>query len=169
MNANLNKIHRWGYDSYSYDEIWDYIEENDPEQIENDIWGYFSDAQSWNDIDFVLGIAIYRIRTGVVLKDKTLRKLREIIDDILERSPFEEWKDKNKRIIKLQHERRIINALLKKMDFKFGEIIPRKFIIDLDILSNIFCPDIGRSFILDFISEIIFRSSFVKNASPNTS
>jgi len=125
VNVNVNKINRWGYDSYSYDEIWDYIEENDPEQIENDIWGYFSDAQSWNDIDFVLGIAIYRIRTGVVLKDKTLRKLREIIDNILERSPFEEWEDKNKRIIKLQHERRIINALLKKMDFKFGEIIPR--------------------------------------------
>ena len=121
----MNKIDRWGYDSYSYDEIWDYIEENNPKQIENDIWGHFSDAQSWNDIDFVLGIAIYRIRTGVVLQDKTLRKLREIIDDILERSPFEEWDDKNKRIIKLQHERRIINAILKKIDFKFGEIIPK--------------------------------------------
>ena len=129
-NQNMNKIDRWGYDSYSYDEIWDYIEENDPEQTENDIWGYLSDAQSWTDIDFVLGIAIYRIRTGVILKDKTLRKLRETIDDILERSPFEEWEDKNKRIIKIQHERRIINALLKKMEFKFGEIIPRPMIAD---------------------------------------
>jgi hypothetical protein len=53
-----------------------------------------------------------------------------VIDDILKRSPFPGWDDKNKRIIKLQHERRIINAVLKKMEFKFGGIIPPPMIAD---------------------------------------
>ena len=70
-----------------------------------------------------MGIAIYRIRSGVVLKDDTLRKLREVIDDILERSPFPGWDDKNKRIIKLGHERKIINAVLKGRKYTFGELI----------------------------------------------
>lgn len=115
--------YRWGYDSYCYDEVWDYVAENSPKTIDSDIKGYLSDVVSWNDLDFVLGIAMHRIRSGVVLKDETLRKLREVIDDILGRSPLEGWDDKNKRIIKLQHERRIINAVLKKMDLKFGELI----------------------------------------------
>ena len=120
MNGNINN-YRWGYDSYCYDEVWDYIAENSPKTIEDDIKEYLSDVISWNDLDFVLGIAMYRIRSGVVLKDEILRKLREVIDDILARSPFSGWDDKNKRIIKLSHERRIINAVLKKMDLKFGE------------------------------------------------
>ena len=122
--------YRWGYDSYRFDEVWDYIAENSPKNIDNDIRGYLSDVVAWNDLDFVLGIAMHRIRSGVVLKDNTLRKLREVIDDILERSPFPGWEDKNKRIIKLQHERRIINAVLKKMEFKFGGIIPPPMIAD---------------------------------------
>jgi hypothetical protein len=122
--------YRWGYDSYCYDEVWDYVGENSPKTIDYDIKGYLSDVIGWNDLDFVLGIAMHRIRSGVVLKDKTLRKLREVIDDILTRSPFSEWDDKNKRIIKLGHERRIINAVLKKMDFKFGELIPPPIISD---------------------------------------
>jgi hypothetical protein len=122
--------YRWGYDSYCYDEVWDYVGENSPKQIDDDIKGYLSDVISWNDLDFVLGIAMYRIRSGIVLRDETLRKLREIIDDILTRSPIEGWDDKNKRIIKLQHERRIINAILKKMDLKFGELIQPPMIID---------------------------------------
>ncbi len=122
--------YRWGYDSYRYDEVWDYISENNPKMIDDDIKGYLSDVVSWNDLDFVLGIAMHRIRSGIMLKDKTLRKLREVIDDILERSPFHGWIDKNKRIIKLQHERRIINAILKRMIFKFGEIIPPPMIAD---------------------------------------
>ena len=112
--------YRWGYDSHCYDEVWDYVEENSPKQIDDDIRGYLSDVIAWNDLDFVLGIAMHRIRSGFVLKDSTLRKLREVIDDILARSPFDGWDDKNKRIIKLQHERRIINAILKKMDLKFS-------------------------------------------------
>jgi hypothetical protein len=123
-------IYRWGYDSYCYDEVWDYVGENSPKTIDYDIKGYLSDVIGWNDLDFVLGIAMHRIRSGVVLKDKTLRKLREVIDDILASSPFSGWDDKNKRIIKLQHERRIINAVLKKMDFKFGELIPPPIISD---------------------------------------
>jgi hypothetical protein len=122
--------YRWGYDSYCYDEVWDYVGENSPKTIDYDIKGYLSDVIGWNDLDFVLGIAMHRIRSGVVLKDETLRKLREVIDDILARSPFSEWDDKNKRIIKLGHERRIINAVLKKMDFKFGELIPPPIISD---------------------------------------
>lgn len=122
--------YRWGYDSYCYDEVWDYVEENSPKNIDNDIRGYLSDVVSWNDLDFILGIAMHRIRSGVVLKDDTLRKLREVIDDILEISPFPGWEDKTKRIIKLQHERRIINAILKKMGFKFGGIISPPIIAD---------------------------------------
>jgi len=122
--------YRWGYDSYCYDEVWDYVGENSPKTIDYDIKGYLSDVIGWNDLDFVLGIAMHRIRSGVVLKDETLRKLREVIDDILARSPFSEWDDKNKRIIKLGHERRIINAVLKKMDFKFGELILPPIISD---------------------------------------
>jgi len=122
--------YRWGYDSYCYDEVWDYVEENSPKNIDNDIRGYLSDVVSWNDLDFILGIAMHRIRSGVVLNDDTLRKLREVIDDILKISPFPGWKDKTKRIIKLQHERRIINAILKKMGFKFGGIISPPIIAD---------------------------------------
>lgn len=117
--------YRWGYDSYCYDEVWDYVAENSPKTIDSDIKGYLSDVVSWNDLDFVLGIAMHRIRSGVVLKDDTLRKLREVIDYILAQSPFSDWDDKNKRIIKLGHERKIINGVLKKMDLKFGELIPR--------------------------------------------
>lgn len=119
---NINN-YRWGYDSYCYDEVWDYVGENNTMTIDNDIKGYLSDVISWNDLDFVIGIAIHRIRSGAVLKNETLRKLREVIDDILARCPFDGWDDKNKRIIKLQHERRIINSVLKRMDFKFGELI----------------------------------------------
>ena len=115
--------YRWGYDSYCYDEVWDYVAENSPKTIDSDIKGYLSDVVSWNDLDFVLGIAIHRIRSGVVLRDETLRKLREVIDYILAQSPFSDWDDKNKRIIKLGHERKIINAVMKKMDLKFGELI----------------------------------------------
>ena len=122
--------YRWGYESYRYDEVWDYVAENSPKNIEYDIKGYLSDVVSWNDLDFVLGIAMHRLRCGVVLKDDTLRKLREVIDDILERSPFDNWKEKNKRIIKLQHERKVLNAVLKRMDFKFGELIPPPMIAD---------------------------------------
>jgi len=116
-------MYRWGYDSYCYDEVWDYVGEKSSKQIDEDIKGYLSDVVSWNDLDFVLGIAMYRIRSGVVLQDETLRKLREVIDDILERSPFKEWDDKNKRIIKLGHERKIINAVLKGRRYTFGELI----------------------------------------------
>lgn len=122
--------YRWGYDSYCFDEVWDYVGENSQKQIDRDIKGYLSDVVAWNDLDFVLGIAMHRIRSGVVLRDETLRKLREVIDEILARSPFNEWKDKNKRIIKLGHERRIINAVLKKMDLKFGKLIPPPIIAD---------------------------------------
>ncbi len=129
MQGDINN-YRWGYDSYCYDEVWDYIGENSPKTIEDDIKEILSDVISWNDLDFVLGIAMYRIRSGVVLKDETLRKLREVIDDILVRSPFPGWYDKNKRIIKLGHERRIINAVLKKMDLKFGALIQPPIIAD---------------------------------------
>ena len=122
--------YRWGYDSYRYDEVWDYVSENNPKMIDDDIKGYLSDVISWNDLDFVLGIAMHRIRSGIMLKDETLRKLREVIDDILARSPFHGWVDKNKRIIKLLHERRIINAVLKRMNFRFGELIPPPVIVD---------------------------------------
>ena len=115
--------HRWGYDSYCYDEVWDYVDENSPKTIDRDIKGYLSDVVAWNDLDFVLGIAMHRIRSGVVLKDETLRKLREVIDDILARNPFSGWDDKNKRIIKLGHERKIINAVLKGRKYTFGELI----------------------------------------------
>lgn len=128
-NMDINN-YRWGYDSYRYDEVWDYIAENSPKNINDDIREYLSDIISWNDLDFVLGIAMHRIRSNVVLKYDILRKLRDVIDDILARSPFDGWKDKNKRIIKLQHERRIINAVLKKIDIKFGEIIPPPMIAD---------------------------------------
>jgi hypothetical protein len=129
INMDINN-YRWGYDSYCYDEVWDYVGENSPKQIDDDIRGYLSDIVDWNDLDFVIGIAMHRIRSGIVLKDETLRKLREVIDDILARSPFDCWDDKNKRIIKLQHERRIINAVLKKMNLKFGELIQPPVIID---------------------------------------
>jgi hypothetical protein len=129
INMDINN-YRWGYDSYCYDEVWDYVGENSPKQIDDDIRGYLSDIVDWNDLDFVIGIAMHRIRSGIVLKDETLRKLREVIDDILARSPFDCWDDKNKRIIKLQHERRIINAVLKKMNLKFGELIQSPVIID---------------------------------------
>jgi hypothetical protein len=122
--------YRWGYDSYCYDEVWYYVKENSIKTIEDDIRGYLSDVVSWNDLDFVLGIAMHRIRSGIVLKDEILRKLREVIDDILERSPFDDWNDKNKRIIKLGHERRIINAVLKRIDLKFGALISPPIIID---------------------------------------
>ena len=120
--------YRWGYDSYCYDEVWDYVDENSPKTIDRDIKGYLSDVVAWNDLDFVLGIAMHRIRSGVVLKDETLRKLREVIDEILERSPFKEWNNKKNRIIKLGHERKIINAVLKGRKYTFGELIqPPKF------------------------------------------
>ena len=122
--------YRWAYDSYCYDEVWYYVKENSIKTIEDDIKGYLSDVVRWNDLDFVLGIAMHRIRSGIVLKDETLRKLREVIDDILERSPFDDWNDKNKRIIKLGHERRIINAVLKRIDLKFGALISPPIIID---------------------------------------
>ena len=122
--------YRWGSDSYCYDEVWDYVGENSPKQIDEDIKGYLSDVVSWNDLDFVLGIAMYRIRCGVVLRDETLRKLREVIDDILERSPFKEWNNKNSRIIKLGHERKIINAVLKGRRYSFSSLIQRPMIAD---------------------------------------
>ena len=122
--------YRWAYDSYCYDEVWYYVKENSIKTIEDDIKGYLSDVVRWNDLDVVLGIAMHRIRSGIVLKDETLRKLREVIDDILERSPFDDWNDKNKRIIKLGHERRIINAVLKRIDLKFGALISPPIIID---------------------------------------
>ena len=122
--------YRWAYDSYCYDEVWYYVKENSIKTIEDDKKVYLSDVVRWNDLDFVLGIAMHRIRSGIVLKDETLRKLREVIDDILERSPFDDWNDKNKRIIKLGHERRIINAVLKRIDLKFGALISPPIIID---------------------------------------
>jgi len=122
--------YRWGYDSYCFDEVWDYVGENSPKTIDRDIKGYLSDVVAWNDLDFVLGIAMHRIRSGVVLKDETLRKLREVIDDILERSPFTEWNNKNNRIIKLGHERKIINAVLKGRKYTFGELIQPTAIAD---------------------------------------
>jgi len=115
--------YRWGYDSYCFDEVWDYVGENSPKQIDEDIKGYLSDVVSWNDLDFVLGIAMHRIRSGVVLREETLRKLREVIDDILENSPLKEWNNKKNRIIKLGHERKIINAVLKGRKYTFGELI----------------------------------------------
>jgi len=115
--------YRWGYDSYCFDEVWDYVGENSPKQIDEDIKGYLSDVVSWNDLDFVLGIAMHRIRSGVVLREETLRKLREVIDDILDRSPLKEWNNKKNRIIKLGHERKIINAVLKGRRYTFGELI----------------------------------------------
>jgi hypothetical protein len=73
---------------------------------------------------------MYRIRSGVILRDETLRKLREMIDDILERSPFKEWNNKKNRIIKLGHERKIINAVLKGRKYSFGELIYPPVIAD---------------------------------------
>jgi hypothetical protein len=122
--------YRWGYDSYCYDEVWDYVGENSPKQIDTDIKGYLSDVVAWNDLDFVLGIAMHRIRSGVVLRDETLRKLREVIDEILEWSPFSEWIDKNKRIIKLGHERKIINAVLNGRKYTFGKLIQPPVFVD---------------------------------------
>jgi hypothetical protein len=73
---------------------------------------------------------MYRIRSGVVLRDETLRKLREVIDDILERSPLKEWNNKKNRIIKLGHERKIINAVLKGRKYTFGKLIQPPVFVD---------------------------------------
>ena len=93
-----------------------------------------TDYPSWDDLEFVLGIAMYRIRCSVKVSDNTLRILRDVIDDLLENSKFKYWIDKDKRKIKIIQERRIINCLLKKVSFKFGKLIekPLKF-NDLEI------------------------------------
>ena len=125
---------KWEYDSYCNDNVQEYIEHYDESTIESDIQEFLTDYPSWDDLEFVLGIAMYRIRCSVKVSDNTLRILRDVIDDLLENSKFKYWIDKDKRKIKITQERRIINCLLKKVSFKFGKLIekPLKF-NDLEI------------------------------------
>ena len=125
---------KWEYDSYCNDNVQEYIEHYSESTIESDIQDFLTDYPSWDDLEFVLGIAMYRIRCSVKVSDNTLRILRDVIDDLLENSKFKYWIDKDKRKIKIIQERRIINCLLKKVSFKFGKLIekPLKF-NDLEI------------------------------------
>lgn len=115
----------WSYDSYCNDSVQSCIDEynQDFEQnLEKIIIESLEDYPGEYDIEFILGIGIYGIRTGCKLQNKYLYKLRDLIDYLLEEGKFKFWEDVEKRRQKIVYERKLINNILKGKQLKFGKL-----------------------------------------------
>jgi len=130
----------WAYDSYCNDNILEYIEEYfgledkfksltlEEPFIEVFIKELLCDGGEYN-LEFILGLGIYYIRTGFKFSDEILLILLEVCDYLLENGQFKYWKDKEKRKIKITHERRVIDGIFRKKKVTFGKLIqkPKEF------------------------------------------
>lgn len=119
----------WSYDSYCTLDVYDYIEQFDKNdlflRVEKDMIDYIDNEISEIDYEFVLGVSIYCIRSGYIFSEDFLRKLRNVIDYLLKNAKFNYWKDKEKRILKINHERLIVSNLIRGNKLKFGKLIKK--------------------------------------------
>lgn len=118
----------WNYDSYCNDNVMDYVQEyltNLKKELINDIPDILNDQPSENCLEFVVGIAIYGIRMGLLDEKEILRTVRDVIDYLIEDGKFSDWVDKEKRKLKLKYERKIIANVLAGKKLKFGKIIEK--------------------------------------------
>lgn len=119
----------WKYDSYCNDNVMEYIEEYKNILLEDlpiTIMDTLNDNPSESCLEFLVGIAMYGIRTGVLHDKKNiLRILRDIIDYLLQNGKFKGWCNKEKRKQKLGYERKIIVNIIAGKKLKFGKLIKK--------------------------------------------
>jgi len=123
----------WDYDSYCNDNVMEYVQEySDKElfdRVEDDLTDFLREPYLEGNFEFVLGVAIYCIRKGKKFSLQSLKNFKEICDILVEIGVFPEWKDKEKRRTKIEHERRILKAIIANKKCTFGNLIlkPSKF------------------------------------------
>lgn len=125
----------WSFDSYCTEDVYDYIEQFNKNElfsrVEEDMLDYIANEISEIDYELVLGVSIYCIRSGFIFSEDYLRKLRNVIDYLLKNAKFDFWKNKQRRIEKINHERLIINNLIRGNKLKFGKLIVKGDISNL--------------------------------------
>ena len=113
----------WSYDSYANDNVFEFYDENPTEE---ETIEYFYDTLNDNpsemDFEFAVGILMFLIRNKTVVPKKTLVDLKKTIKYLIKNGIFKYWVNKEKRIDKLNHELKIVNALILNVDVKFGKI-----------------------------------------------
>jgi len=130
----------WGYDSYCNNNVTDFIDDYSLDKfleiVDKTISNIFVEANMGLeilqelDLEFVIGIAIFAIRHNKKFSNNMLNLFIDIIDFLIKEGKFNGWKDKNKRKIKLQHEKKIIQNILIGRNLTFGKLIlkPIQFI-----------------------------------------
>jgi len=126
----------WAYDSYCNENVFEYIEQYTEKElfsrVEKDMSDYIYNEISENDYEFILGVSIYCIRKKCKFSNDYLRELRDIVvDSLIKFGKFNDWVDKELRIKKIQHERLIINNLLRGRELKFGNLLEKIDAINL--------------------------------------
>jgi hypothetical protein len=111
----------WAYDSYANDNVQDVIDETEKNQsaVSDMIIDVFDqvlpDYPSLCELEFLVGIIIWCIRSGYSVSKSYLRTTNDIITFILENSDFKYWKDPQLRRNKLKFEKNLlIKGLLDK-------------------------------------------------------
>lgn len=116
----------WKYDSHCNDNVMDYINDFDKQElidrVEDDMWDLINFEEGENNLEFILGVSFFCIRSHFNFSKKFILKLRDIIDLLLKHAKFNGWIDKDARKNKIKHERLILNNILIGKELKFSKL-----------------------------------------------
>ena len=108
----------WAYDSYCTDNVFETVEEWDHIQLEinkmlEDVFDQIlPDYPTESDLEFLIGMVIWCIRSKFEVNKEYLETSNELIKYLLEHGIFKDWTDKEKRKCKLNHEKNIIKNVI---------------------------------------------------------
>jgi len=118
----------WKYDSHCNDMVMEYINDNLVElevKVQQDMMDYILFEKGELNYEFVLGVVIYSLRIGIVFSNEFLKVIRDMIDHLIENGKFNDWVDREMRIEKIKHERKIISNILNGRDLKFSKMVKK--------------------------------------------
>ena len=120
----------WAYDSYANDNVQEVIDETDKNEesinaMVKDVFDQvLDDYPSNNDLEFLVGIIVWALRSGFHIEKKELKVTNDIVKYLLENSDFSYWKNPETRKTKLKNEK---NLLIKGLFNKpITEVVLKK-------------------------------------------
>ena len=108
----------WDYDSYTIDDVNEYVEEfkQNQESIDGMLDDIFDqilpDFPTESDLEHLLGVVMWVIRSGYEVKKNYLITVKKILDELILEGKQKEWCQPLQRKKKLLHERKIIVSII---------------------------------------------------------